>query len=65
MVSWTFCDEECQAPEGGAECAACILGVSELDLREFQVFLEARREEMHEAGLSSNAIESIIDAVTA
>jgi hypothetical protein len=40
------------------------MGVSEMELREFQVFLEARKQEMRAAGLSSNAIESIIDAVT-
>lgn len=64
MIDWEFCDRECAAHEGGVECIACIMGVSEMELREFQVFLEARKVELHAAGLSSNAIESIINAVT-
>ena len=64
MIDWEFCDRECEVHQGGAECVACIMGVSEIELREFQVFLEARKQEMHESGLSSNAIESILDAVT-
>ena len=64
MIDWECCDGECHAHEGRAECVACIMSGAEMDLREFQVFLEAHQQEMRAAGLSSRTIESIIDAVT-
>ena len=56
-------DGDCSA-RPDAECLGCMLGLSEIEMKTFQRFLEERMDEMRKAGLSRYTIEGIIEAVT-
>lgn len=56
-------DGGCSAqPDAG--CLGCILGISEIEMKVLQRFLEENAEGLHKAGLGGRTVESIIDAVT-
>ena len=56
-------DDVCSA-QPDAECISCILGLSEIEMKNIQRFLEAHEKDMREVGMSRYAIKCLIDAVT-
>lgn len=61
-----YCREaggDCEA-QPNFECLSCLLGLSEIEIKALSRFLEDNRGGLLAAGLSSNTVESIIDAVT-
>jgi hypothetical protein len=56
-------DGNCGA-EPDAECLACILQLSDLEMKTFGRFLDEHRGEMHAAGLSLFTVQCLVDAAT-
>lgn len=56
-------DGDCEV-QPDAECLSCILGMSDIEMKAFSIFLEGHKAEMKAAGLSSVTVESIVDAIT-
>jgi hypothetical protein len=58
-----FAGDQCIARPDPA-CLGCILGLSEIDMKAWSRFLEEHAEDMRKAGLGSEKVKTIIDAVT-
>lgn len=56
-------DGSCAA-QADAECLACLLQLSEIEMKALGRFLDGHKEAMRTAGLSSNTIQWLVDSAT-
>ncbi|UJX43060.1 hypothetical protein K9F62_10440 [Desulfovibrio sp. JY] len=58
------CNEDYCEAQPNRMCLGCLLCLSDIELTALARFLEENQEGLHAAGLSLNAIEIILDAVS-
>jgi predicted transcriptional regulator len=63
MSPFLNCDQDCCA-EVCDECLACILGLSDIEMKNFGRFLEEHKDAMRQSGLSIRTVDDIIEAAT-
>ena len=63
MSPFLNCDDDCCA-EPCAECVACVLGLSDIEMKTLGRFLEEHQDAMHAAGLPSRTVHDIVEATS-